>query len=181
MLQLGERGDQDILAGACVVGGGWHFAALPMNPTVWVYYDYASGDRSHGAGDFNTFNQLFPFGHYYFGFLDLIGRQNIQDLNAHLYLYPAKWITFIAQVHHFRLDSASDALYNPAGVPLRIDPSGTSSRDVGNELDLRANFHVGPHADVLVGWSKLWAGDFIRNTGSGRDPELLYLMYNLRW
>jgi len=181
MLQLGERGNEDTTAGAATVGGGYHFKSAPMNPTVWVYYDYASGDRSPNANDFNTFNQLFPFGHYYFGFMDFVGRQNIQDLNCHVYLYPTKWITFNAQWHHFRLDSANDALYNFAGTPLRISPTGTASKDVGHELDLLANFHLGAHSDVLVGWSKLWAGAFIRNTGSDRDPELLYLMYNFRW
>jgi hypothetical protein len=66
-------------------------------------------------------------------------------------------------------------------VPIRISPTGAAGKDVGNELDLLLNFHLGPHSDVLVGWSKLWAGNFLRNTGSGRDPELLYLMYNFRW
>lgn len=181
MLQLGNRGKQDTTAGSATVGGGYNFKCAPLNPTVWVYFDYASGDRSPNANDYNTFNQLFPFGHYYLGFQDFVGRQNIQDLNAHLYLYPTKWITLNAQWHHFRLDSANDALYNAGGAPSRISPTGAAGKNVGNEIDLLANFHVGPHSDVLVGWSKLFAGDFIRQTGSGRDPELLYLMYNFRW
>jgi Alginate export len=181
MLQLGERGPQDTTAGAFTTGLGYNFKSMPMNPTFWVYFDYASGDRSPNANDYNTFNQLYPFGHYYFGFLDLVGRQNIQDLNAHVYLYPTKWITLNGQYHHFRLDSAQDALYSAGAVPLRIDPTGAAGKDVGNEIDLLANIHLGAHSDVLVGWSKLWAGDFIRSTGSGRNPELFYLMYNVRW
>lgn len=181
MLQFGQHDDSNTLAGAGTVGGGYNFQSAPLNPTAWIYYDYASGDRSPNTGDYNTFNQLFPLGHYYFGFLDLVGRQNIRDLNLHLYLYPTKWITFNAQYHHLRLDSAFDALYNAGGTPIRISPTGTAGKEVGNELDLLVNLHAGPHSDVLVGWSKLWAGDFIRNTGSGRDPELMYLMYNFRW
>ncbi len=181
MLQFGDRGASDTLAGAATAGGGYHFKCAPMNPTFWLYYDYASGDRSPNTNDYNTFNQLFPFGHYYLGFLDLVGRQNIHDLNLHIYLYPTKWITFNAQYHHLRLDSANDALYSAGGVPLRIDPTGAAGKDVGNELDMTVNFHLGPHSDVLLGWSKLWAGGLIRNTGSGRDPELWYVMYNVRW
>lgn len=182
MLQLGNRGQQDLVAGAATVGGGYNFSTVPMNPTFWVYFDYASGDKSPNAGgEFNTFNQLFPFGHYYFGFLDVVGRQNIQDLNFHLYAYPTNWVTCNAQVHHFRLDSARDALYSAGGVPLRMSPTGTAGRDVGNELDLSTNFHLGKHSDILIGWSKLWAGDFVKNTGSPRNPELTYLMYNIRW
>ncbi len=35
-----------------------------------------------------TFQQLFPFGHFYLGYLDLVGRQNIRDLNFQLSMHP---------------------------------------------------------------------------------------------
>jgi hypothetical protein len=185
MLQLGERGEEDIVAGAVTASGGYNFANLPMNPTIWAVYDYASGDRDPTGGNYSTFNQLFPFGHYYLGWLDLVGRQNIHDLNAHLYFYPAKWITVNLQYHHFRLDSAKDFLYSAGGVPLRRDPAGRSSRDVGDEFDLILNFHLGTHSDMLVGWSRLIAGDFLRDTAptgsAARSPESFYIMYNFRW
>lgn len=185
MFQLGERGNQSIVAGAFTVGGGYHFKDLPWNPTLWAYYDYASGDDQPGRGNYGTFNQLFPFGHYYLGWLDLVGRQNIQDVNFHLYLYPAKWITVWTQYHCFRLASANDALYNAAGVPLRRDVTGRAGNNVGQELDFIVNFHLGSHSDILVGYSHLFAGDFLRNTAAnaaaGDDPELFYLMYSYRW
>ena len=52
---------------------------------------------------------------------------------------------------------------------------------MGNELDLMANFHLTKHQDVLVGYSHLFAGHFIKATGSGRDPELYYVQYSYRW
>ncbi|MCI0637778.1 MAG: alginate export family protein [Gemmataceae bacterium] len=182
MVQLGQRGPQDIVAGAGTVGGGYHFAQLPMNPVFWVYYDYASGDRSPNAGaEYNTFNQLFSFGHYYMGWIDLVARQNIHDFNLHLYLYPTKWITFWTQYHMFHLDSRFDALYNASGAAIRRDPTGRAGTDVGNELDLFLNFHLSPHQDILVGYSKLFAGDFIRGTRPGQSPELFYVQYSFRW
>jgi hypothetical protein len=33
----------------------------------------------------------------------------------------------------------------------------------------------------MVGYSHLWAGDFLEATGPGRDPELLFVMFNVRW
>jgi hypothetical protein len=73
-----------------------------MTPTVWLYYDYASGSQNvfpsavpiGGAGPQgpHTFNQLFPFGHYYFGWLDLVGRQNIHDFESMWTIYPADWL-----------------------------------------------------------------------------------------
>jgi hypothetical protein len=181
MLQLGRRGTEDIVAGAVSVGGGRNFAEVPMNPTLWVCYDYATGDRDPNKGFFNTFNQLFPFGHYYFGFLDLVGRENIHDFSLYLYMNPTKWITFNAQGHVFRLDQAQDALYNAAGNAIRRSATGTASKNVGDEIDLWINFHLGAHSDILAGYSKLFAGEFIKDTGNGRSPDLFYLMYTFRW
>ena len=114
-------------------GLGYHFADVPCNPTLWAYYDCASGDDEPGRGRYATFNQLFPFGHYYLGWIDLVGRQNIQDFNLHLYLYPDEWITVWTQYHCFQLDQPRDALYNAAGVgdppgPDRARPGGTWAR-----------------------------------------------------
>jgi hypothetical protein len=180
MLQFGERGAGDIFAAAGTAGVGRQLCA-PLNPTVWLYYDFASGDQNPNAGDFHTFNQLFPFGHYYMGWLDLVARQNIHDVNAHLYLYPTKWITVNVQYHHFELASRKDALYNAGGNAIRRDPTGAAGRHVGDEIDLIVNFHLTRQSDLMVGYSHLWAGDFLEATGPGRDPELLFVMFNVRW
>jgi hypothetical protein len=186
MLQLGNYGEQHSVAGACSVGGGYNFCQLPCTPTFWAYFDYASGDHHpDGQGTYGTFNQLFPFGHYYFGFLGLVGRDNIEDFNLHLFLYPTRWTTVWLQYHDFHLASATDALYNANGNITRRDPTGKSGTDVGQEFDFFVNFHLSAHSDILVGYSHLYAGSFIRNTAptpaAARDPELFYLMYNFHW
>jgi hypothetical protein len=185
MLQCGDRSGQSIFAGAATVSGGYYFKDAPLNPTFWLSYDYASGSQNLETGTFSTFNQLFPFGHYYLGWLDLVGRQNIHDFNAHLYLYPTNWIFVWAQFHHFELASSRDALYSAAGAPLRRDSTGAAGNQVGNELDLVVNFHLSRHVDILMGYSHLFAGDFIRDTAptpaAGRDPELFYLLCSFRW
>lgn len=181
MFQLGNRGDQDIVAGAVTAGRGYHFQDLPWNPMLWAYYDWASGDSDPGVGNHNTFNPLFPFGHYYNGFADIVGRQNLHDINLHLFLYPRNWITFNTQYHYLALANASDALYNPAGIPVRRDLTGAAGRTVGHELDLLWNFHMNANTDIMVGYSKLFAGRFIRDTGPGADPDLFYVQFGYRW
>ncbi len=191
MYQFGRSTNQsltptDISAGAVAYGLGYQFK-LPMNPQLWLRYDYASGDKNANDGQTNTFNQLFPFGHYYLGFLDRVGRQNIHDFNAQFTLHPQPWFTFIAQYHRFFLADTHDALYNAAGVAYRRDATGQAGRDVGDELDLRFNIHVNRHQDVLLGYSKLWAGDFIKNTttptgGRGNvSPDMIYVQYVVRF
>ncbi|MBX9678203.1 MAG: alginate export family protein [Gemmataceae bacterium] len=182
--QWGELAGADISAAFATAGVGRNFKSMPWNPTFWLYYDYASGDHSPNARGYQTFNQLFAFGHYYLGWADLIGRRNINDANVHLYLYPTKWLTFNTQYHHLWLDSSSDALYNIAGAPYRRSAGARAGGVVGDEIDFYLNFHLSKHSDFLIGYSKLFAGDFIRNTSAPNaqtDASNLYMMYNFRW
>jgi Alginate export len=163
MLQLGRSSytNSDIVAGASSTGLGYNFAQAPMNPTMWAYFDYGSGSRNvnlNSGQQLSTFNQLYPFGHYYFGWLDYVSRMNIQDWNFHLYLYPTKWVTFNAQYHAFMLDSAHDALYSAGGAVLRYDPTGKAGRDIGQELDFITNFHLTKRQDILVAYGHLFEG-----------------------
>lgn len=179
MGQFGTVGNEALTAGSATTGVGYHFAHAQMNPIFWLYYDYASGSADGGRG--GTFNQLFPFGHYYMGYLDLVGRRNIHDLNMQLSLHPAKWITFITQSHFFYLDTPRDALYNAAGAPIRRLPAGANAKHVGNEIDFFLDFRLTQHQNVFVGYSKLFAGEVIRESGNTRSPELFYMQYNFRW
>lgn len=177
--QIGERGDDPIVAGAGTASCGYNFKNLAFNPTLWLCYDYATGDG--GGSSFSTFNQLFPFGHYYLGWIDLVGRQNIHDVNAHMFLYPANFLTIWCQYHHFELASSQDALYNAGGVAIRRDPTGRSGNHVGDELDFIFNFHLSTNSDLLFGYSRLFAGDFLRNTGSSDFADFVYVQYSYRW
>lgn len=180
-LQFGEQGGSDLFAAMATAGVGHCWKEACLCPTLWLYYDYASGDGNPGDGQVHTFNQQFPFGHYYLGWLDAVARQNIHDLNAHLYLYPAPWITAWLQYHRFWLDESRDALYNAGGVAIRRDPTGAAGRDVGNEIDLVLNFHLTRYTDILVSYSRLYGGRFLQNTPGPSDAESLYFIFQQRW
>lgn len=180
MYQFGERSNLDISAFAVATGVGYRFP-LPMNPQGWIRYDFASGDGNPNDGNSNTFNQLFPFGHYYMGYMDRVGRQNIHDINAQFTLHPMPWFTFISQYHRFYLANNRDYLYNAAGAATLRDPTGQSGSHVGDEIDFRANFHVNRHQDVLVGYSKLFSGGFIEKQRPGINADLFYVQYNIRF
>ena len=186
--QFGNYDGRDVVAGFATGGLGYAFSKLPMQPQFWAYFDYASGSPNRSAGTFETFNQLFPFGHYYFGYLDEIGRENIHDWNFQATFYPAKWITGLVQYHVFRLDQAKDALYGPSpGYPTdRFDPTGKAGTNVGQELDVVGTFNLDRHNAIMLGYSKFFSGDFIRETGTtsaarSTNPEFFYMQYSFRW
>ncbi|HEY7158622.1 MAG TPA: alginate export family protein [Gemmataceae bacterium] len=183
MYQFGGWSNQIISAGAATTGLGYQFARLPFNPQFWVYNDWASGTQNPVSGNIHgTFNQLFPWGHTYFGYLDLVGRQNIDDMSMQFGFFPLKWIQTTVQYHIFHLDSARDALYNASGTPIRSDPTGQAGTFVGEEIDFTTNFHLNLHHDIFVGYSKLFAGSFIKNTAGPKEgPALFYLQYSFKW
>lgn len=180
MYQFGQRSNLDVSAFAVATGVGYNLA-LPMNPNVWIRYDFASGDGNPNDGNSNTFNHLFPFGHYYLGFLDRVGRQNMHDINAQITLHPQPWFTFITQYHRYYLANKRDFLYNAGGAATLRDITGQSGTHVGDEIDVRVNFHVSRHQDILVGYSKLFTGNFIENQRPGIAPDLFYVQYNMRF
>lgn len=181
MYQFGEHGAQDTSAGAYTTGAGLHFAEAPMNPIFWVYYDFASGSHDPGHGEYGTFNQLFPNGHNYFGWTDLVGRQNIDDINFQTWFFPTKWIDTGLQYHILRLDSAKDALYNAAGAVERVDPTGKAGTDVGDVLTGIVNFHLSQHSDFMIQYSHFNSGEFIERTGSPLSPDFVFLQYTFRF
>jgi hypothetical protein len=183
-IQTGSHTAADsALAGMASAGIGRRVSAK-TSPTVWFYYDWASGDSDPSSGRSTTFNQLYPFGHYYLGWLDLAGRQNVRDANVHAILYPRPWITLWLQYHHLWLDAAADALYNTGGNATRRDPTGAAGTRVGGDADVIVNLHIDAQSDVMIALAQSQAGQFLTGTSSAtRAPSgrVLSLIYDFRW
>jgi Alginate export len=180
-LQFGEQLFRTRVAGMATAGVGRKFDHC-WKPELWFYYDYASGDRDPTDDHDGTFNPLFPLGHKYFGYLDIVGRQNIHDLNVLGTLQPHEKLTLTAWYHVFRLDQARDALYGVTpGSVQRRDPTGRAGTDVGQEIDLLSEFVVGPHCFFQVGYSHFFSGEFIQRTGFGGDAEFVYTQIYVRF
>lgn len=169
--QFGETGPGDV--------GAWSFAGVvgyqlreDKTLRLWAGLDWASGD--HGAGgDVQTFNQLYPLGHAYFGAIDMIGRQNIIDTSAGLTWKPRKTVTVALGLHSFRADSADDAIYNAGGGVVRAGGSYDST-DVGLETDLVVTWNAARHVTLSTGLGRLFAGDAIDESGPSEDIDFAY-------
>jgi hypothetical protein len=198
MWQFGDWSNQTTSAWAGTAGLGYNFANVLFTPSFWAYFDYASGDHNPGFGQHGTFNQLFPFGHFYFSQIDDFGRQNIQDLNFQANFRLTPWIFTNIQYHILHLDAAKDALYGPQGALApqggaieRIDPTGKAGTDVGQVLHVLTNFHLTQHQDIFIGYAHLFAGTYLKEApvpgfktvtpAQASDGELFYIQYSFRW
>jgi len=182
--QFGRYGSDVQAAGFTVAGIGYEFARSRWKPRTWLYYDWASGDADPANGRHGTFNQLFPWGHRYFGFMDLVGRQNIRDLNLQAAASPTERTNLLLWYHIFHLAQARDALYNASGTPIRNSPNGAAGTNVGQELDLLLQIIVNPRADVLFGYSHFFAGSFVKATnpaGVSGNADFYYSQWSWRF
>jgi hypothetical protein len=168
--QSGLGLDQD--AGFATAGLGRRLAQNEWKPTVWVYYDYASGNAQ--GGDFNRFNQLFPLAHKYLGFIDAVQRSNIESPNVLLTLQPHTQWNLLLWYYHFMANQASDIVPSNGGTPTE----STNSKDFGDEIDVLVKYTIDARSNVLLGWSHFWRGNKIT---APEDADFFYAQWELNF
>lgn len=180
--QSGENNDgSDHAAGMVTLGMGRKFCEGGPQPTLWCYYDYASGDSDRGAG--HGFHHHFPLGHKYLGFMDLFGRRNLEDFNFTYSWKPAEKLQILIWYHYLTLASGSDTPYTVgmAAVNGGNDPASTR---LGQELDLLATWTFHPRQDLVIGYSHFFAGEYYSATPGlpyREDADFFYTQYSIRF
>ena len=172
-LQFGTFGGEDILAGMVSMVFGWKPCWTCWDERIAIGLDYASGDDSGDA--FGTFNQLYPLGHAYLGYMDLIGRQNVVSGHLLLETKPLDKLTLAAAYFGFWRASDTDAVYNAAGGVLRGAAAGNDELFVGSELDLYGVWTIDRHWKVTGGYCHFFPGDFIDTTGPSGQVDFFWL------
>ena len=177
--QFGQVGDDaTVSAWSFAIEAGYTVEAA-LKPRAFIGFDIASGDDDPTDDKFNRFNQLFPLGHAYFGYIDAIGRQNIIDVHPGVeltLLENASWakkVNFRGEYHLFWRQNNSDGVFNAGGGLLR-GAGGSDESFIGSELDLLVNWQIERHTQVYVGYSHFFAGDFISDTGPSEDIDFVY-------
>jgi hypothetical protein len=172
--QYGDAGSRDIEAWFAAVTAGYTWSDLALKPRAAVGYDIASGDDDPGDGTAGTFYQLFPLGHAYLGYLDVLGRQNITDFHQSISWWPVPGAVQVKIDHHlFHRAETADAAYNVGGGVLREGDAGTSS-DLGRELNLTLTWKLDRHTVLTAGYGRFWAGTFIEQSGSSEDIDFFH-------
>ena len=77
--QWGNFNDKDVRAMMAVGILGYTMKSLKWQPRLAFEFDYASGDSNPGDGELNTFDNLYPTNHPFYGYMDFISLQNLND------------------------------------------------------------------------------------------------------
>lgn len=174
-----DTNDTSRHAGACTCGLGRSFE-YAWKPTLWVYYDWASGGNRLGAGD--GYFQFFPLAHKYLGFMDLFGRNNIESPNVLLALQPTERLKLLAWYYYLFLQNQNDTPYSVVNTPFApgIRPGST---DLGHEIDFLVTYSINARSTLLFGYSHFFAGRYYETPGLpfDGDGDFYYTQYQINF
>jgi len=159
----------DINAWSIAIEGGYTLSGVTWTPRLLLGFDAASGDDDPTDGDHKTFNQLFPSGHPYFGYIDAIaGRTSSMCMAAStLHLHPPD--CFAGTIFLLARKQPRRPLQRTRRTPDRRRPG--SSKYIGSEFDALLTWVFDRHWSAYAGYSHFFAGDFVEEAGSGTGAD----------
>jgi hypothetical protein len=177
--QKGSLGPSSIGAWAGYAGVGKTFPNVAAAPRVFIEGNYASGTKNPAGRDWNTFDQLYPSNHDKFGFTDLVGRRNLVQFRVGVEENVGKRWKFKQAFEGYWLATSNDNFYASSGA-ISVPAHPGASRHIGNELDLVAEYQMNKGFNFGFGYSRLFAGQFLKTTTSGHDYSYpyAYVEYN---
>ena len=182
----GNRLTQD--AYMFVALGGYTFENVWATPRLGLEYNYASGDSNANDSTHGTFVNLFPTNHKFFGSMDMVSLQNIQDVGAILTIKPKPTVNISLEGYAFWLANTSDAFYNVGGAPRTTSGYGIHpgySDFVGSQISLYAGWYATKFLLVEAGGGDFFTGDYVQQSLSGvggsKDAQFVYAQATVKF
>jgi hypothetical protein len=186
---------QDHQAYAVVAQGGYTFKDLWAVPRLGLVYSHGSGDSDPTDGKHETFENLFPTNHKFYGYADFVSLQNIHDVRSVLQLKPHTRVSVAVEGHLFWLADTADSFYNVGGAPrggVGATPGNgyginrNYSSFVGSEIDCVAGWAMTRFAQLEGGYCHFFHGDYVAQslaaaTHGSRDADFLYLQLSVNF
>jgi hypothetical protein len=159
-----------------IVQGGYTFSESWGTPRVGLEYAYASGDSDAADGKHETFENLFPTNHKFYGYMDFFSLQNLHNVRGIFQIKPHPRLSMAIEAHGFWLADTHDNFYNVGGAPrggLGVPAGGAgtgygiyanNSNFVGAELDVIAGYALTRNAQLEVGYGHFFVGDYVRQS-----------------
>lgn len=157
--QLGSYDQLDQAAWALFLEAGYQLPECLFAPWLRLGVNIGSGDGNPNDGDHQTFFNLLPTNHSYYGFIDQVELPNLIDPFVQLRLTPHPMLALNVFAHWFRLTNDSDFRYAGSGV-FNLDSFGFTQNPsrgyshVGREYDVVATFT--PHRTLTLELAYSW-------------------------
>lgn len=170
--QVGNSGSLDADAQMAVVIFGYTWGHA-WRPRLGFEFDYASGDGDRTDGKRRTFDNLYPTNHLFYGYMDFVSLQNINNYRLQFNVFPhTKW-ELEANLHLIYLDTPKDNLYAANQTIKRSSVSGAGTH-VGDEIDFLTKYKLNNYTSIWVGYSHFFTGNFLKDTGPFDDADFFY-------
>lgn len=173
--------------------GGYTWKQCDLKPRLGVEYDFSSGDSDPTDNKHETFDNLFPTNHKFYGFMDFFSWQNLHDVRFNGAMKPAKGLTLTLDYHLFWLADTADYFYQANGAARTGGGVGTGyTRNSGNgnfagsEIDLVASYALKSWANVQAGYGHFFVGDYVKQSLSSpsfgaADANWVYVQASLNF
>jgi hypothetical protein len=171
----------DQLAGAAIVEVGYQLPDVWAKPWLRTGVNFATGDEDPGDGDRNTFFNILPTNHLYYGYADALAFSNLIDLLVQLKLSPLPKLGVELTFHQFWLYTQSDTRYFGTGafstgsLGYGRSPSN-GANNVGQEIDFVMNYKMNQHLRLMAGYSRLFGGKVL---SSFPDDDIDWAFFQL--
>jgi hypothetical protein len=176
------------LAAATHIEGGYTFALTDWKPRLALGFEYASGDGNPSDKNHNTFVNLYPTNHRFYGAMDFLSWQNLLDPYFRASIAPAKGFSVVLTYHAFWLATTSDFFYQVNQSPRTTGGYGIHPQNgsfAGQEIDLIATYQPAPFLQVQGGVGHYFTGDYVnqtfQNLGGAHDADWVYLQAQLNF
>ncbi len=173
-VQAGKRQAQKMFAYMADAEMGWRFKESRLG----LEYNIASGDDGDASNTFTRYHPLFSTVHKWFGYMDYLGRQNIQSGVLHAsHNISEKW-NIQADLHSFYRVCNQDFVYALATetrLSGQTTPIATQKKHIGEELDLTLKYKANKHVELEAMGGLFMPGAYL-NTSLGSD-DLSYFSY----
>jgi len=177
--QTGSLGAASIRTWAGYWSLGRTFQGVATAPRIFIESNCASGSKNPSGHTWGTFDEIYPSNHDKLDFADQFGRKNIQQVRVGVQETIGKKWKLRQTYENLWLATTHDALYASSGaVSIPANPKATS-RHIGQELDLSAQYQVNTGISAGFGYARLFSGPFLKTVSPGKyyGYPFVYLTY----
>ncbi len=182
----GQRLNQ--LAAATHIEGGYTFTKVDWKPRLALGFDYASGDGNPNDKTHNTFVNLYPTNHKFYGAMDFFSWQNILDPYFKAGIAPVKGLSLVLTYNCFWLATPDDFFYQANQSPRTTGGYGLRPQNgsfAGQEVDLVVTYQPAAFVQLQCGLGHYFTGNYVNQTfqhlGGAHDANWIYLQAQLNF